>query len=57
MCRVKTNNIWWLFAQLPDASSLERTEAVVKQMSDIALAQPGVAHSVAFPGLSINGFY
>jgi multidrug efflux pump len=44
------------FAQLPDASSLERTEAVVKQMSDIALAQPGVAHSVAFPGLSINGF-
>ncbi|MDP5041731.1 MAG: efflux RND transporter permease subunit [Paraglaciecola sp.] len=44
------------FAQLPDASSLERTEAVIKQMSDIALAQPGVAHSVAFPGLSINGF-
>ncbi|WP_299082146.1 efflux RND transporter permease subunit [uncultured Paraglaciecola sp.] len=44
------------FAQLPDASSLERTEAVVKEMSRIALAQPGVAHSVAFPGLSINGF-
>jgi multidrug efflux pump len=44
------------FAQLPDASSLERTEAVIKQMSEIALAQPGVAHSVAFPGLSINGF-
>ncbi|WP_339724770.1 multidrug efflux RND transporter permease subunit [uncultured Paraglaciecola sp.] len=44
------------FTQLPDASSLERTEAVIKQMSDIALAQPGVAHSVAFPGLSINGF-
>ena len=44
------------FAQLPDASSLDRTEAVIKQMSDIALAQPGVAHSVAFPGLSINGF-
>ena len=44
------------FAQLPDASSLDRTEAVIKQMSDIALAQPGVAHSVAFPGLNINGF-
>ncbi|GDY26703.1 efflux RND transporter permease subunit [Agarivorans sp. Toyoura001] len=44
------------FAQLPDAASLERTEAVVKQMSEIALAQPGVEHAVAFPGLSINGF-
>ncbi len=44
------------FAQLPDAASLDRTEAVIKQMSDIALKQPGVANSVAFPGLSINGF-
>ena len=44
------------FAQLPDAASLERTEAVIKEMSAIALAQPGVANSVAFPGLSINGF-
>ena len=37
------------FAQLPDAASLDRTEAVIKQMSEIALAQPGVADSVAFP--------
>jgi multidrug efflux pump len=44
------------FAQLPDASSLERTEAVIKEMSRIALEHPGVANSVAFPGLSINGF-
>jgi multidrug efflux pump len=44
------------FAQLPDAASLERTEAVMKEMSRIALEQPGVANSVAFPGLSINGF-
>lgn len=44
------------FAQLPDASSLERTEAVIKEMSAIALAYPGVANSIAFPGLSINGF-
>ena len=43
------------FAQLPDAASLERTEEVIKEMSRIALEQPGVAHSVAFPGLSING--
>ncbi|MBL8860822.1 MAG: multidrug efflux RND transporter permease subunit [Planctomycetes bacterium] len=44
------------FAQLPDASSLERTDAVIRRMSEIALAHPGVASSVAFPGLSINGF-
>ncbi|KAA3518462.1 multidrug efflux RND transporter permease subunit [Agrobacterium vitis] len=44
------------FAQLPDAASLDRTEDVIKRMSDIALAQPGVAHAIAFPGLSINGF-
>nr|WP_283107760.1 multidrug efflux RND transporter permease subunit [Shewanella basaltis] len=44
------------FAQLPDAASLDRTEVIVKQMSSIALDQPGVAHAVAFPGLSINGF-
>ncbi|WP_372740317.1 efflux RND transporter permease subunit [Neptunomonas sp.] len=44
------------FAQLPDAASLERTEAVIKEMSRIALEQPGVSHSVGFPGLSINGF-
>lgn len=44
------------FTQLPDAASLDRTEAVVNQMSAIALEQPGVLHAVAFPGLSINGF-
>jgi multidrug efflux pump len=44
------------FAQLPDAASLERTEAVIKEMSRIALEHPGVRDSIAFPGLSINGF-
>ncbi|QSX38237.1 efflux RND transporter permease subunit [Shewanella sedimentimangrovi] len=44
------------FAQLPDAASLARTDEVIKRMSAIALDYPGVAHSVAFPGLSINGF-
>src|SRR5262249_44806530 len=43
-------------AQLPDAASLDRTEAVVGKMSDIALATPGVIHTIGFPGLSINGF-
>ncbi|MHC8314409.1 efflux RND transporter permease subunit [Pseudomonas sp. LB3P31] len=44
------------FAQLPDAASLDRTEEVIKRMSDLALKQPGVDSAVAFPGLSINGF-
>ena len=44
------------FAQLPDAASLDRTEGVIRRMSDVALKQPGVESAVAFPGLSINGF-
>jgi multidrug efflux pump len=44
------------FAQLPDGATLDRTEAVIRQMSDIALKEPGVQSAVAFPGLSINGF-
>ncbi|QJR79999.1 multidrug efflux RND transporter permease subunit [Alteromonas pelagimontana] len=44
------------FAQLPDAASLDRTEDVVRQMSEIAMAHPGVSDAIAFPGLNINGF-
>jgi multidrug efflux pump len=44
------------FAQLPDAASLDRTEAVIRRMSEIGLKQPGVESAVAFPGLSISGF-
>ena len=44
------------FAQLPEAATLDRTEEVIRRMTDIMLAEPGVAHSVAFPGLSVNGF-
>lgn len=44
------------FAQLPSGSSLERTDSVIRRISDIAMAEPGVAHAVAFPGLSIAGF-
>jgi hydrophobe/amphiphile efflux-1 (HAE1) family protein/NodT family efflux transporter outer membrane factor (OMF) lipoprotein len=44
------------FAQLPDGASLDRTEAVIRHMSDIGLKQPGVESAVAFPGLSISGF-
>ncbi|GGE31111.1 multidrug efflux RND transporter permease subunit [Agaricicola taiwanensis] len=44
------------FAQLPDGATLDRTEEVIRRMSDITLAQPGVDNAIAFPGLSINGF-
>jgi multidrug efflux pump len=44
------------FAQLPDAATLDRTDAVIRTMSAIALQQPGVSNAVSFPGLSINGF-
>jgi multidrug efflux pump len=44
------------FAQLPDGATLDRTEAVIRKMSDIAMKHPGVSNSVAFPGLSINNF-
>jgi gold/copper resistance efflux pump len=42
--------------QLPDGASLDRTEATVRQATDILLAEPGVESVVAFPGLSISGF-
>ena len=41
---------------MPDASSLDRTEAVMRKMADIGLQQPGVQDAVQFPGLSISGF-
>lgn len=43
-------------AQLLAGASLDRTEAVIRQLSDIALKVPGIVDSVAFPGLSIAGF-
>jgi multidrug efflux pump len=44
------------FAQLPPGASLDRSDAVIRQMSEIALKHPGVENSIAFPGLSIAGF-
>ena len=38
--------------QLPDGASLERTDEVIKQATDIALATPGVENAVAFAGFS-----
>ncbi|HEY3658570.1 MAG TPA: multidrug efflux RND transporter permease subunit [Steroidobacteraceae bacterium] len=42
--------------QLPDAASLDRTENVVRQMSELAKATPGVDHVIGFTGLSVQGF-
>jgi multidrug efflux pump len=44
------------FAQLPEAATLDRTDDVIRRMDEIALAEEGVAHTVSFPGLSVNGF-
>ncbi|MBR0962685.1 multidrug efflux RND transporter permease subunit [Bradyrhizobium diazoefficiens] len=44
------------FSRLPDGAALDRTEEVIRKMSEVALTQPGVESSVAFPGLSIAGF-
>jgi hydrophobe/amphiphile efflux-1 (HAE1) family protein len=42
--------------QLPPAASIDRTDAVVRQMGAIAKEQPGVLSSVQFAGVSANGF-
>jgi multidrug efflux pump len=42
-----------LNVQLPDSSSLERTQEVMKQIEETAGKQPGVAHTVAIAGQSI----
>jgi hydrophobe/amphiphile efflux-1 (HAE1) family protein len=44
------------FAQLQDGATLDRTEKVIRQMSEIAMKEEGVESAVAFPGLSIAGF-
>jgi multidrug efflux pump len=44
------------FAQLPDGATLDRTEDIIRRMSEITMKEPGVESAVAFPGLSIAGF-
>jgi hydrophobe/amphiphile efflux-1 (HAE1) family protein len=42
--------------QMPDAANIERSDAVIRRISDIALHTPGVRHTIALPGFSIlNG--
>jgi multidrug efflux pump len=40
-------------AQLPDGASLERSDQIVKQLSEIARKTPGVAHTIDLPGYSV----
>lgn len=40
-------------AQLPDGASLERTEAVMRQVRDICESTPGVAHTLSIPGYNL----
>jgi multidrug efflux pump len=42
--------------KMPEGSSLDRTEAVVRKMGDIALSIEGIDHAVAFPGLNALQF-
>ncbi|HLF30964.1 MAG TPA: multidrug efflux RND transporter permease subunit [Xanthomonadales bacterium] len=42
--------------KMPEGSSLDRTEAMVRKMSEMALSTEGVAHAVAFPGLNVLQF-
>jgi len=44
------------FAQLPPASSLQRTDEVINKMAEIGLQQPGVVGAVQFTGLSPNNY-
>ena len=44
------------FAQLPDGATLDRTDRVIQRMGDIMKQNPNVEGTLAFPGLSINGF-
>jgi multidrug efflux pump len=42
--------------KLPEGASLDRTNAVIRQMSEIALETEGVVSAVAFPGLNALQF-
>jgi multidrug efflux pump len=40
-------------AQLPDGSSLERSDEVIRRMTEIAMKTDGVGHTISVPGYSI----
>jgi len=42
--------------RLPEGASLDRTEAVVRRVSELALSTEGISHAVGFPGLNTLQF-
>ena len=42
--------------RLPEGASLDRTEAVVRRVTDLALSTEGISHAVGFPGLNTLQF-
>src|SRR5205085_9681023 len=40
-------------AQLPDGASLERTEEVMRRVTELARDTPGVQHVIGLPGYSV----
>ena len=42
--------------QLPEAATIDRTDAVMRKMGEIALKVPGVKNVVQFPGLNAIHF-
>ncbi|UWN49683.1 Efflux pump membrane transporter BepE [Alcanivorax sp. ALC70] len=42
--------------KLPEGASLERTDALLKEVVDIAMNTEGVAHAISFPGLNALQF-
>src|SRR4029077_4483738 len=43
------------FAQLPDAASLDRTQAVVDKITKIGRETPGILNTVEFAGFNLFG--
>ncbi|QNP41068.1 efflux RND transporter permease subunit [Lysobacter solisilvae (ex Woo and Kim 2020)] len=42
--------------KLPEGSSISRTDALLKKVTDVAMQTEGVEHSIAFPGLNAVQF-
>ncbi len=55
---IPTQDKQYLFAivQLPEGATIDRTEAAMRKMGEIALATPGVESAVQFPGLNAIHF-
>lgn len=55
---IPTQDKQYLFgvALLPEGATIDRTDRMLQEMSEIALATPGVRASVAFPGLNAVHF-